>query len=709
MESTGFFDIHIDDPGQEHVLKAEASASSGRPDETGAPGNGYSVRLGWIEGTPYLIDLGSAKRVLVNASPIDPYRPVVIQAGDRITMGRTHLTWNAGTDADRSSQELVEAQAPKVTVTLPRDAAEAPEPSTPAEPALSTVESDELDGGQADEETLLALKRVPGQARVEAPEPTLLAPKGTAKPPEPEAPEPTLVAPKGTAKPPEPEAPEPTLFVPKGAPKPPSTPAGGAAPPDQAIQMLDDTAEYGTAWVDMAQLLEMDTGFESVSTTLLRDTQIPHLVVHVPDRTWEVQFTKESMTIGRAKDNDIPIPDESVSHYHALIERHADDYVIRDTHSRNGVWLGPKRVERHTFRDGDVLSLGRAKLVFKGAFASDELTLIGTPRVDGKPARRPVVFVPGMMGSELWIGSERLWPDPKTLISNVEAFSLPGDPRIKARGIVNEVVVVPHIVQLRQYSGLGDYLEAGLGYTRGKDLLEFAYDWRHDVRLAAQRLAETIEQWEVKAPVTIIAHSLGTLVTRYYVERLGGKRFVERILLMGGPHYGTPGGLAAILSGPGLLPFGMGSERMRAVLATFPSAYQILPIYPCVTDQNGDYIDLLEDELWLPEHQRPHLRAARSFRRELGTASSVPTVSIFGYGLKTKLRVKIQRQPDGQWHKVDFVEDSAGDQSVPSGSAVLKGSEIHPVLQEHGSLYVDDDVRMRLKVELTRSTTWQRR
>ncbi|MEJ2737059.1 MAG: FHA domain-containing protein, partial [Anaerolineae bacterium] len=125
MESTGFFDIHIDDPGQEHVLKAEASASSGRPDETGAPGNGYSVRLGWIEGTPYLIDLGSAKRVLVNASPIDPYRPVVIQAGDRITMGRTHLTWNAGTDADRSSHELVEAQAPKVTVTLPRDAAEA--------------------------------------------------------------------------------------------------------------------------------------------------------------------------------------------------------------------------------------------------------------------------------------------------------------------------------------------------------------------------------------------------------------------------------------------------------------------------------------------------------------------------------------------------------------------------------------------------------
>jgi pimeloyl-ACP methyl ester carboxylesterase len=285
---------------------------------------------------------------------------------------------------------------------------------------------------------------------------------------------------------------------------------------------------------------------------------------------------------------------------------------------------------------------------------------------------------------------------------------LPGDPRIEARGIVNEVVIVPHILEQRQYSALGDYLVAGLGYTRGKDLLEFGYDWRHDVRLAAQRLAEAIERWQVNAPLTIIAHSLGTLVTRYYVERLGGKRLVERILLMGGPHHGTPGGLAAILSGPGLLPFGMGAERMRAVLATFPSAYQILPTYPCAFDQHGNQIDVLKDESWLPERQRPYLRAARSFRREVGTVSSVPTVSIFGYGLKTILRVKIDRGPDGQWQKVEFVEDTAGDKSVPSGSAVLRDSEIHPVLQEHGSLYVDDDVRMRLKVELTRSTTWQR-
>ncbi len=33
---------------------------------------------------------------------------------------------------------------------------------------------------------------------------------------------------------------------------------------------------------------------------------------------------------------------------------------------------------------------------------------------------------------------------------------------------------------------------------------------------------------------------------------------------------------------------------------------------------------------------------------------------------------------------------------------LLPGSDIHPVRQYDGSLYVDNDVKMRLKVELTR-------
>jgi hypothetical protein len=291
------------------------------------------------------------------------------------------------------------------------------------------------------------------------------------------------------------------------------------------------------------------------------------------------------------------------------------------------------------------------------------------------------------------------------LFSNPEILSLPGDPRIEARRIVSDVVIVPGVFKQEQYSRLGDYLEGSMGYTRGKDLLEFAYDWRQDIRLAARKLAEAIDQWRPGAPITIIAHSLGTLVTRYYVEKLGGKRLTERIILMGGPQYGTPKALLVILVGPSVLPFGIGDERLRRVMAHFPSSYQILPIYPSVFDQKGQRIDLLRDDSWLPESQRPYLRLARDFRRELGFRSSVPCVSIFGYGYETAVRAQIERRPDGRWRRVSLVNEVAGDLSVPAGSAVLQNSEIHPVYQEHGALYVDNDVRMRLKVELTRSTT----
>jgi hypothetical protein len=44
---------------------------------------------------------------------------------------------------------------------------------------------------------------------------------------------------------------------------------------------------------------------------------------------------------------------------------------------------------------------------------------------------------------------------------------------------------------------------------------------------------------------------------------------------------------------------------------------------------------------------------------------------------------------------------------VPESSAILKGSEIHPVRQYHGALYTDNDVKMRLRLELTRDATFR--
>lgn len=429
----------------------------------------------------------------------------------------------------------------------------------------------------------------------------------------------------------------------------------------------------------------------------------PRLTIFTPDKTWELPLVQDHLIIGRQADCDIVIPSAVVSRQHAVIERRGDSFIIRDLGSRNGIWRGAGQVEQETLRAGVSLRIGPAHLIFKPAATDADLTMSEAPATVARP---PVIIVPGIMGSELWQGSQRVWPNPRLLFTQPDIFRLPADD--PARGnpldpqrILGEVTLVPNLIKLEQYDRLGDFLEEALGYERGNDLLEFAYDWRRDVRLSAQRLAERIDAWNVRSPIVLIAHSLGTLVSRYYIEHLGGKRKVGRLILVGGPHSGTPKAITTLLHGPDLLPLGLMGETLRQVLASFPSAYQILPTYACLTDQAGQTFDISGADAWPLAAQRAQVAAGLDFRRELGQQTSVPTVSIFGYGLKTITGLTLARAAGGAWSKLQVVQADAGDGSVPASSAVLAGSEIHPVQQYHGALYVDNDVKMRLKLELT--------
>lgn len=457
------------------------------------------------------------------------------------------------------------------------------------------------------------------------------------------------------------------------------------------ISLIDSPAALDATLADLS--LDME----------INDTQTPRLAVHMPNATWEVPFTGEILTIGRIPGNDVLIEHPKVSRRHGRIERRGSSFVYRDLESTNGTWRKGQRIDTFSLQDGDMLQIGEAQVVFKRGFQAADLTLVDEGAAAAPRPRRPVVFVPGMMGSQLWLGSERIWPNVRYFFSNSELFRLGEDaPPVRAEGILHEFVIVPNLIKLEQYSRLGDYLVEELGYRREIDLLEFAYDWRRDVRLAARQLAQAIDAWEATPPVTIIAHSLGTLVSRYYIERLGGKRKVERLILLGGPHSGVPKAASSLLLRPDILPFGLMGDRIREIVSSFETSYQILPTYVCMQDQNAEEINLLDDESWLNEGQRPLLRRAREFRQELGMYSSVPTISIFGYGVKTVARLRTQRDRLGNWLKIDFESEPVGDGTIPSMSAVLPGTEIHPVQQHHGVLFVDNDVKMRLKLELTR-------
>jgi hypothetical protein len=120
------------------------------------------------------------------------------------------------------------------------------------------------------------------------------------------------------------------------------------------------------------------------------------------------------------------------------------------------------------------------------------------------------------------------------------------------------------------------------------------------------------------------------------------------------------------------------------------------------TDQHGVKINFLENEDWLDPKYLPLLQLGKEFRAELATSASIPSVAIFGYGLKTIAEVSVVRDDQGKLQNVDYIYENIGDGSVLEHSAFLSGCEIHPVHQHHGSLFIDNDVKMRLKLELTR-------
>jgi pSer/pThr/pTyr-binding forkhead associated (FHA) protein len=443
---------------------------------------------------------------------------------------------------------------------------------------------------------------------------------------------------------------------------------------------------------------DMDTALSQVSLQMeVAETNTARLAVRSAGRTWEVALDRETQTIGRLPDNDIVINRQSVSRHHARVERRGDGFMIQDLNSGNGTWVGGVRIDRHRLADGDAIRIGNAQLVYKAVFSCDDLTVADEAI---KPGRRPVVVIPGLGGSKLWRGSDLLWPNIRHLLSHVDELALANP--LEARGVLDEVVIIPNLIKLQQYSLLTDFLVEELGYESGRDLLEFSYDFRQDVRLSARKLAAVLEGWKVAPPITIIAHSLGCLLSRYYVERLGGRKKVGRLVLMGGPHSGAPHAFAAMVEGVNLFPLGVLDRRLRDVLATWPSTYQLLPDYPCVATSAGTPLDILGNGSWLPEPRRKLLAVTRELRTELGTRSSVPTVCIFGYGLKTITKVRFECDANGLCRSISSLSEPAGDGTVPESSACMEGTEIHPVRQYHGVMFVDSDVKKRLKLELMR-------
>ena len=253
------------------------------------------------------------------------------------------------------------------------------------------------------------------------------------------------------------------------------------------------------------------------------------------------------------------------------------------------------------------------------------------------PARRPVIAIPGTLGSRLqdretgafiWGGRGGLSIDPANP-KNQRLLALPigkGDEplsqlrdHVRARGVLR--VARPSIFGLEiekdVYRGAIDTLIAG-GYdfrrTREEEIedrevnldsFEFPYDWRRDIVEAAQELDGFIRRKRVQVALArrdafgsdqtlpkfdIVAHSMGTLVARYYLMygaqdlpadgslpdlTWEGADYVSRVIYIAPPNAGSVTSFENLINGKSFGPFQ--PYFSPALLGTHPSTYQLLP------------------------------------------------------------------------------------------------------------------------------------
>lgn len=67
--------------------------------------------------------------------------------------------------------------------------------------------------------------------------------------------------------------------------------------------------------------------------------------------------------------------------------------------------------------------------------------------------------------------------------------------------------------------------------------LHFNYAPTGSIEVHARRLARAIAAAQPRGPVCVVAHSLGGLIARWYIQLLGGR--VDALVAMGTPHRGT--------------------------------------------------------------------------------------------------------------------------------------------------------------------------
>lgn len=236
-------------------------------------------------------------------------------------------------------------------------------------------------------------------------------------------------------------------------------------------------------------------------------------------------------------------------------------------------------------------------------FDNVQVTALAPP----PPPRLPVIFIPGIGGSELKATQDIVWSkddghggtythaygsNENIWINQNEAASLGNDDyfdvlRLKTDGITPEAdLSLTGNLTSYGYPDIDSFF-AAMGYVKGTNFFVFPYDWRKDVRSTKEGLDALIESAKTasgQAKVNLVVHSMGGLVARYYISDTNKASKINKLIELGVPHLGSVDAIKALMYGKPLgrqilgdFYLGVPAPEVKDLLQNLPAAFQLLP------------------------------------------------------------------------------------------------------------------------------------
>jgi hypothetical protein len=356
-----------------------------------------------------------------------------------------------------------------------------------------------------------------------------------------------------------------------------------------------------------------------------------------------------------------------------------------------------------------------------------------------EPMKDIIVLLPGITGSVLEKNGKVEWGfQAGSLIKALftrgasmrKALMLTDDPAdvddledgIVATRLIPDLHLIPGLWKIDGYTKVAKQIQATFDVVQGENFFEFPYDWRRTNVVAARKLRRVSHDWlkrwrektnNADAKLILVAHSMGGLVSRYFLDVLEGWKDTRALITFGTPFRGSLNAVDSLANGVRKGP--MGLLDLSALTRSFTAIYQLLPIYKCYDGGDGSLVRVGE-ATGIPNIDAQRAADALKFHHVIDAAVDANlATSTYRENRYAMYPVVGIRQETSQTARLDGSgvrmlreregKDESGDGTVPRISAIPKEYSTANIgmfaATQHGSLQNADAVLVQLEGVIT--------